>query len=211
MKDLVRSKIVPQLRKALQKLGPTLIAEHGKDIQHAPGSNPSSGFATPITITTSSTAAQANAKPKPSSTATSGGKDGPLINTTTVTSSEEFRTTAAELFETFTARDRLAAFTRSPPTVFDGAHPGGKFALFGGNVSGSYVTLEEPRKLVQNWRLGQWPEGHFSKLEIGFDQNDVDSVTVMRVKWEGVPIGQEEVTRRNWGEYYVKSIKTTFG
>jgi activator of HSP90 ATPase len=26
-----------------------------------------------------------------------------------------------------------------------------------------------------------------------------------------VPIGQEEVTKRNWGEYYVRSIKQTFG
>ena len=44
-----------------------------------------------------------------------------------------------------------------------------------------------------------------------FDQNDVDHVTVMRVTWEGVPVGQEDVARRNWGEYYVRSIKTTFG
>ena len=47
VKDLVRTKIVPQLRKEFAKLGPALIAEHGKDIQHAPGSNPSSGFSTP--------------------------------------------------------------------------------------------------------------------------------------------------------------------
>jgi hypothetical protein len=29
--------------------------------------------------------------------------------------------------------------------------------------------------------------------------------------WEGVPVGEEEVTKRNFGEYYVKSIKQTFG
>jgi activator of HSP90 ATPase len=34
---------------------------------------------------------------------------------------------------------------------------------------------------------------------------------VMRVTWSGVPVGQEEVTKRNWGEYYVRSIKQTFG
>ncbi len=64
---------------------------------------------------------------------------------------------------------------------------------------------------MQSWRLDQWPKGHFSKLQIEFDQNDVDSVTVMRVTWSGVPIGQEEVTKRNWDEYYVRSIKKTFG
>ena len=88
---------------------------------------------------------------------------------------------------------------------------GAKFELFGGNVSGKFTELEKPGKIVQQWRLAQWPDGHYSNLKIEFDQNEVDSVTVMRVTWEGVPIGQEEVTRRNWGEYYVRSIKTTFG
>ena len=76
---------------------------------------------------------------------------------------------------------------------------------------GEFVELDEPTKIVQKWRLQQWPAGHYSRLEIKFDQNDVDAVTVMRVNWNGVPVGQEEVTRRNWGEYYVRSIKTTFG
>ncbi len=207
MKAVIRSKILPQLRKELVKLGPALITEHGKDIQHAPGTSPSLG---PTTVTTSSTAAQANAKStsNPKSSITS---KGATVNTTTVTSNEEFRTTAEQLYETFTSPDRLAAFTRAPPKVFEGAHKGGKFELFGGNVSGIYTELKKPTKIVQQWRLSQWPEGHYSTLKIEFDQNDVDAVTVMRVTWEGVPMGQEEVTRRNWGEYYVRSIKTTFG
>ena len=136
---------------------------------------------------------------------------GKVVNTTTVTDTEEFRTTAAELYQTFTDPQRLAAFTRAPPKVFEGAKKGGKFELFGGNVVGEYLELEEPTKIVQSWRLAQWPADHYSRLEIEFDQNDVDSVTSMRVNWSGVPIGQEEVTKQNWGEYYVRSIKKTFG
>ena len=123
----------------------------------------------------------------------------------------ENRTTAEELYQTFTDPQRLAAFTRAPPKVFEGAKKGGKFELFGGNISGEYLELQEPTKIVQSWRLDQWPKGHYSKLQIEFDQNDVDKVTVMRVEWTGVPIGQEEVTKRNWLEYYVRSIKRTFG
>ena len=208
VKDLVRSKIIPQLRKALPKLGPALIAEHGKDLQHAPGTSPALG---PTTITTSSTAAQANAKSSSISKSNNTGSRTSSVNTTTVNSNEEFRTTAAELYNTFTSPDRLSAFTRAPPKVFEGAHVGGKFELFGGNVSGEFTDLTKPIKIVQQWRLAQWPEGHYSTLNIEFDQNEIDAVTVMRVVWEGVPVGQEEVTRRNWGEYYVRSIKTTFG
>lgn len=206
MKDLVRAKIVPQLRTALAKLGPALITEHGKDLQHAPGSNPSSGFATPTYIPQTKKAATPE---PPKTTTTSTGKVS--VNTTTLNTSDEFRTTAEELYTTFTDPQRIAAFTRGPPRQFEGAHVGGKFSIFDGNVSGEYVKLEKPTLIVQKWRLAQWPEGHYSTLEIKFDQNDVDRVTNMRVSWTGVPIGQEEVTKHNWDGYYVRSIKQTFG
>lgn len=202
VKDLVRAKIVPQLRKQFAKLGPALIAEHGKDIQHAPGSGPASGVSTPKLHTPSG--------PTQSPAHTESNKV-TSVNTTTVTDTEEFRAPASELYQTFTDPQRIAAFTRAAPKLFEGAKKGGKYELFGGNVSGEYLELVEPTKIVQSWRLDQWPKGHFSRLEINFDQNDVDNVTVMRVSWSGVPIGQEEVTKRNWREYYVRSIKQTFG
>ncbi len=201
----MRSKLLPQLRSEFVKLAPALVAEHGKDIQHAPGSNPSSGFSTPKYHP------QTGAVAKPVATSSSQTKAGAVVNTTTVNDNEEFRTTAEELYKTFTDPQRIAAFTRAPPKVFEGAKTGGKFELFDGNVSGEYLELQEPTKIVQSWRLNQWPAGHYSKLQIEFDQNDVDAVTVMRVEWTGVPIGQEEVTKRNWLEYYVRSIKRTFG
>lgn len=207
IKDLVRSKIVPQLRKEFLKLSPALIAEHGKDIQHAPGSNPSSGFSTPkYHPPTGNQAKKAeNTGIISQTTGTT------IVNTVTLTDTDEFRTTAEELYKTFTDPQRLAAFTRAPPKVFEGAQKGGKFELFDGNVSGEFLELVEPTKIVQSWRLKQWPAGHHSTLQIEFDQNDVDRVTVMRVEWKGVPVGEEDATQRNWREYYVRSIKLTFG
>ncbi|KAK5073101.1 Co-chaperone [Lithohypha guttulata] len=206
VKDLVKSKIVPQLREVFQKLAPALVAEHGKDIQHATSSNPSSGFATPTwhpqkervpvnSTSTTKTSAAGNA----------------LVNTTTVTANDEFRTTAEELFKTFTDPQRIAAFTRAAPKKFEGAEVGAKFEIFDGNVLGEYVKLDSPKQIVQKWRLAQWPAGHHSLQDISFDQNDVDQVTNMRVTWTGVPVGQEDVVQRNWEGYYVRSIKQTFG
>lgn len=209
MKDLVRSKVLPQLRTHLTKLAPALIAEHGKDIQHAPGTNPSAGWTAAKVYTNSSINKPSSEQQNASSTAQS--SNGKLVNTVTITDSTEFRTTAAELYQTFTDPQRIAAFTRAPPKNFTSAKPGGQFELFGGNVTGEFTELEEPTHIVQKWRLSQWPQGHYSTLSIWFDQNDVDAVTVMRVEWKGVPVGQEEPTKGNWGEYYVRSIKTTFG
>lgn len=205
VKELVRSKILPQLRVALQKLAPALIAEHAKDIQHTPNSNPSSGVATPtwhpqMERTATPTGVQSTSTNAKSS-----------VNTTTVTATDEFRTTAEEMFQTFTDPQRIAAFTRGAPRLFEGAKPGGKFSIFDGNVTGEFVTLESPKKIVQKWRLAQWPEGHVSSQEIVFDQNNTDKVTNARVTWSGVPVGQEEVVKRNWEGYYIRSIKQTFG
>ncbi|KAH6633347.1 activator of Hsp90 ATPase [Boeremia exigua] len=208
VKDLVRSKIVSQLRQSLAKLGPAIMAEHGKNIQHAPGTDPSSSFPTAKVYSSSSVNKSTASKTESSSQKTSTGS---VVNVTTINDSTEFRTTAAELFQTFTDPQRITAFTRAPPKSFTGAKPGGTFELFGGNVSGEYTELEEPKHIVQKWRLAQWPAGHYSTLSIWFDQNDVDAVTVMRVEWKGVPVGQEESTKTNWGQYYVRSIKTTFG
>ncbi|PWY87601.1 hypothetical protein BO70DRAFT_369590 [Aspergillus heteromorphus CBS 117.55] len=206
VKDLVRSKLVPQLRKALAQLGPALIGEHGKDIQHAPGVNPSAGFPE------SKVYPQVKkAEPAPQATTTTTTANKVSVNTTTVTASDEFRTTAEELYNTFTDPQRIAAFTRGAPRQFEGAHVGGKFAIFDGNVTGEYVKLESPTLIQQTWRLAQWPSGHYSTLEMKFDQNDIDGVTQMRVTWTGVPVGQEDVTKQNWDVYYVRSIKQTFG
>lgn len=207
-KALIRKDITPKLRTHLRKIGPALIAEHGKDIQHAPGVNPSANFTPARTLQNSGVNKSSSNGASTTSTDAATGKK---INTTSLSDTQEFRTTAEQLYETFTSQDRISAFTRGVPKRFDGAKEGGKFEIFGGNVSGEYTKLEKPTLVEQKWRLAQWPQGHFSTLKIRFEQNDVDAVTVMRVSWEGVPVGQEESTKRNWDEYYVRSIKQTFG
>lgn len=185
---------------------PTLIHEHGKDLQHAPGVNPSSGFKPATSYPQVKKEAQAS-----TTTTTTSSNKKVAVNTTTVTASDEFRTTAEELYSTFTDPQRIAAFTRAPPRQFEGSNVGAKFSIFDGNVVGEYSKLEPHKLIEQKWRLAQWPEGHFSTLAINFDQNDMDGVTQMRVTWTGVPVGQEDVTKQNWEVYYVRSIKQTFG
>lgn len=47
--------------------------------------------------------------------------------------------------------------------------------------------------------------GHYCTLKLVFDQGL--GATTLRVTWDGVPIGEEEVTKRNFREYYVNNIK----
>ena len=85
-------------------------------------------------------------------------------------------------------------------------------------MSGTYTDLQpvttqdSPKASIkEDWRLQQWPSGHHAEVTLEFDQNDVDRVTVMRTEFKGVPVGQEEVVKRNWEGYYVRQIKGVFG
>ena len=95
--------------------------------------------------------------------------------------------------------------------MFEGAKEGGKFTLFGGGVTGEYVSLKQPTQIIQKWRLSLWPQGHYTTLTLDFDQDDENGVTNMRANWDKVPVGEEDSTKAKWGEYYVRSLKTTFG
>lgn len=191
---------------ALGQLKDALITEHAKDLQHAPGVNPSRDF-TPSPVYPQATKKESQVT---STTATPTTNTGP-VRTTTVTTSDEMRTTAEELYKTFTDPERITLFTRGAPRQFEGAHVGGKFAIFDGNVTGEYITLNEPTQIVQKWRLADWAPGHFSTLTINFNQVDEYGVTKMDVEWSGVPADLVDQTRRQWDEKYVRGLKQTFG
>lgn len=200
VKDLVKSEITPQLRSHFQKIVPALLEAHAKDIQHAADYQDTWKRAK---VYSNSSINQGDDSKSSATTATSttGAKS---VNVTSLSDQQEFRCDADTLYQIFTDPGRIAAFTRSPPKVFEGARSGGKFELFGGNVSGEYTELNEPTSIEQKWRLAQWPEGHYSTLRLKFEQNNVDSVTIMRADWTGIPVGQEEASQRNWAEYYVR-------
>lgn len=50
------------------------------------------------------------------------------------------------------------------------AAKGGKFALFGGNITGEFKELVPPKKIVQYWRYKQWPAQHFSEVTFTIDE-----------------------------------------
>lgn len=203
VKDLVRSKLVPQLRQIFQKLEPALIEEHGRGLQHAPESNPSSGFATPTWHP------QRERTPIPSTTTrTASSKEKSSVNTKTVNDTHDFGTTAENMYKAFTDEQVLKRSIGGTLRGFEGAKVGGEFSIFDGNVTGEFVTLDKPKKIVQKWRLSHWPEGHMSTQEILFDQNDVDHVTNMKLTWSDIPVGQETDALLKWQSRYINHLKT---
>ena len=65
------------------------------------------------------------------------------------------------------------------------------------------------KKIVQKWRLKSWAAGHHSLVTLDLQQGD-DSTTV-HVTQREVPVGEKDVTEKNWETYYWNSIKQAFG
>ena len=80
-------------------------------------------------------------------------------NTTTVTVDAHFMAAADDLFSLLTDEKRIPQWTRAPAQSV--AEPGKEYSLFGGGVTGKFVSLEPPKKVVQTWRLSSptWPSG----------------------------------------------------
>ncbi|XP_065833443.1 activator of 90 kDa heat shock protein ATPase homolog 1-like [Oscarella lobularis] len=206
LKQLMRTKGATLIRKAIDFYIQNLRTEFSKGMllpRHTSVEESPSGDVPPSKETNASSFK--NGSSSPSQPATSR----PPVKTKTkkLFLSEEFKTSADELYETFVDKQRIEAFTNGPADVL--AERGGKFSLYGGNIRGTFSELVPNKKLSLNWRLKEWPDGHYSKVVLDFEQTS-DS-TVLKMSQSGVPDFDLDRTERGWKEKYWRAIKMTFG
>ncbi|PPQ66208.1 hypothetical protein CVT26_011067 [Gymnopilus dilepis] len=128
------------------------------------------------------------------------------VNTTTVVVEGDFRAAADDLYALLTDEKRIPSWTRAPakskPEV------GAEYSLFGGGVTGKYVSLAPPKEIVQTWVLQSptWPAGHEAVLTTTLDQGDESTKVTFHLA--GVPLGSEEEIKRNIEGYYIHGFKS---
>ncbi|KAF9157979.1 hypothetical protein DFQ26_008106 [Actinomortierella ambigua] len=206
IRDLIRTDLSAALRKKLVAFAKDLIQTHGKDVQvDSDFSRPS----TPKPAATTTTTSTSSMKSASSTSTSSGGgaAGGPAVNTTTLSDTIEFQAPASDIYNVLLDETKVAVWSRSKASIEPKV--GAKFSLFGGTITGEIQALEKDKKIVQSWRINSWPAGHYSTVTMELDQGT--SSTVLKVKQAGVPIGEEDLTRRNWNNFYWTEIKRTFG
>lgn len=134
-------------------------------------------------------------------------KVGCKLDTKTIELSEKFQCRGKEFYDAMTRIEMVTAFTRGHVKM--SVEKGGKFSMFGGNVTGEFKELVPGKKIVQYWRYKQWPEQHHSEVTIHIDEKD--DHTLVRVVQSLVPSSEVEKTKENWQRYYFQSIKSAFG
>ena len=129
------------------------------------------------------------------------------LETATIEQTQFLSAKPVEVYDALVNPKKHSEFTGAKAT--GGAVAGGEFTAYDGYISGTYVELVRARKIVQDWRTSEWPEGYPpSRLEFQFaPKDDGTEVTMTHAQ---VPAAQADAYRQGWVDYYWKPIEEYF-
>jgi activator of HSP90 ATPase len=100
-----------------------------------------------------------------------------------------------------------AAFTGAAAT--GSARVGARFTAWDGYISGVNRVVERERRLVQDWKTTEWPDGaEPSRVEFVF--RPMKGGTEIRMVHANVPAEQADSYRQGWIDYYWEPLKAYF-
>lgn len=203
-KPVIRKHLLPKLTEILIQFGKDLMTTHGSDIQLSVD-QVESNYTKSNQISNGENV-NVSYKVQESKPA----KDVTKYNTSSLNLEPIFNTTAEQIYITLLDKSRIAAWSRTPPVIEDfPPKEGSEFSFFGGGVSGKILKLIPNEQIIQSWRLNDWKKDHYAELNLKLVQGTSDTKLV--VKFTGIPIGEEDRVRNNFEDYYIRSIKITFG
>lgn len=86
----------------------------------------------------------------------------------------------------------------------------GEFTAWDGYIWGTFLELEENRKIVQAWRTSEFPEdAEDSRVEIVLEE--AGGKTTLTLIHKDIPEGQAENYKTGWEDFYFKPMREYFG
>lgn len=125
------------------------------------------------------------------------------MKTKTIRQSLTLKASPHDVYEALMDSRKHARFTGGKATI--SRKVGGKFSVFDGSLEGENLELVPDEKIVQAWRLGEWPKGYFSKATFSFKA--VDGGTRLTFIHTDVPEADYEDVKQGWHDYYWKPMK----
>lgn len=112
-----------------------------------------------------------------------------------------------EVYDAYVDPEKQSEFTGSKAT--GKAVVGGKFTAWDGYIFGSYVELEDGKRIVQQWSSTDFPDDTGpSRLELCF--NKVPEGTQLVMVHSDVPAEVADDTADGWMEWYWNPLKEYF-
>ena len=116
----------------------------------------------------------------------------------------DFKTSPQKLYRALLDSKQFSAFSEiaglPPNSATINSTVGGVFSLFGGHIIGRILELVPDRRIVEAWRVVDWPAGVYSVVR--FDFVVKDSGTHMVFEHIGFPEGLKDHLTQGWQEHY---------
>lgn len=125
------------------------------------------------------------------------------MKTKTIRQTVTFKSSPHDVYETLMDSRKHGRFTGAKATI--SRKVGGRFSISEGQIEGENLELVPDEKIVQTWRMDDWPEGHYSKATFQFEE--VDGKTKMTFVQTGVPEEFYEDIKQGWKDYYWAPMK----
>ncbi|MDD5190788.1 MAG: SRPBCC family protein [Dehalococcoidales bacterium] len=125
------------------------------------------------------------------------------MQTKNIRQTATFKTGPHQVYEALMDAKQHALFTGGKATI--SRKIGGKFSVFDGYAEGSNIELLPDTKIVQSWRAGDWPEGHYSRAT--FSLKAISGGTRLTFTQTGVPADQYDDIAQGWRDYYWTPMK----
>ncbi len=114
-----------------------------------------------------------------------------------------FKASPHEVYEALMDSKKHAAFTGGKASMSRAVS--GKFTAYDNYIAGKNVELVPDKKIVQDWRAVDWPEGYFSRVTFKFTA--VPEGTRLDFTHAHVPTGTEKEFTQGWIENYWEPMK----
>jgi activator of HSP90 ATPase len=130
-----------------------------------------------------------------------------LTRAQTITQTVVVAATPDQVYNALVLPRRHAAFTKSPAT--GSSKVGGAFTAWDGYISGVHRELVKGRRIVQDWRTTEWPDGApDSKLTLTLKV--VKGGTEITMVHSNVPAEQADSYRQGWIDFYWRPLEQYF-
>jgi activator of HSP90 ATPase len=115
----------------------------------------------------------------------------------------DFKASPQRVYEALLDTKQFTAFSAMPAEI--NSEVGGEFSLFGGHIIGRNVELIPNKRIVQAWRVVDWPEGVYSIAK--FELKAQGSGTHLVFDHTGFPEDLRDHLAEGWADHYWARLK----
>jgi activator of HSP90 ATPase len=118
-----------------------------------------------------------------------------------------FKASPHQVYEALMDSKNHAAFTGGKASISRAV--GGSFMAYDNYIAGKIVELVPDKKIIQDWRAVDWPEGYYSRVT--FEFTALPEGTRLDFTHADVPEGTEDEFTQGWIDNYWEPMKAFLG